>query len=161
MSDLVGSGAFPPIEDLIPHRGTLLLVDRVLDFQGPNAEAEYTPRHDAWYADEAGNMPAWIGIELMAQAVAAHVAMMKRQQGLEPKMGVLLGTRAYRAKAACFTAGQPLSIRVNMVLLDANSGLSAYECSIAAAGCAEVLAEAVLKAYEPHDFKTFLQESMS
>lgn len=160
MSDLTELAAFPPIEDLIPHRGTLLLVDRVVDFAEATAVAEYTPRRDAWYADEAGNMPAWIGIELMAQAVAAHVALMKRQQALEPKMGVLLGTRAYRATAASFMAGEPLTIRVNMVLLDATSGLSAYECAIAYAG-GEPLATAVLKAYEPQDFETFLQESMS
>lgn len=147
--------AIPPIEALIPHRGTMLLLDRIVDFDSEAAVGECTPRTDAWYAEgNAPGMPAWIGLELMAQTIAAHVSLAKRRQGLAPKLGVLLGTRAYRAETAVFAAGQPLRVRVNCLLSDA-TGLGAYECAIE--GEQGVLATAVLKVFEPEDASLLLQ----
>jgi len=148
---------FPPIEELIPHRGTLLLLDRVIVFSDVAAEAEYTPRRDAWYADAEGNMPAWIGIEVMAQAIAAHVSLLKRQHGMPVKMGALLGTRSYRSAAACFPAGKSLHIRAELVLSDP-SGLGAYDCTISQEKLP--FAQAVLKVYEPEDFTAFVQGNL-
>lgn len=151
---------YPAIEALIPHRGTMLLLDRVLEFAGETAVAEYTPGAggDAWYADETGAMPAWMGIELMAQTVAAHVALSKRQQGLPPKMGALLGTRRYESSVASFAAGDALRIRVRLLLRDA-SGLGAYDCAIERAGV--TLATATLKVFEAEDFESFVEGSRS
>jgi predicted hotdog family 3-hydroxylacyl-ACP dehydratase len=147
---------FPPIEELIPHRGTMLLIDRVIEFADGKAVADYSPRQDAWYADDCGNMPAWIGIELMAQTVAAHVALLRRRDDIAPKMGALLGTRAYRSSARSFAAGGTLRIRAELVLSDP-SGLGAYACCIEADG--KPLATALLKVYEPENFELFVQES--
>ena len=155
--ETTAAAGLPPIEDLIPHRGTMLLLDRVLEFFEEEAVAEYTPQPAAWYADDNGNMPAWIGIELMAQTIAAHVALLKRQKGLSPKMGALLGTRSYQSSASTFAAGTVLRIRVQLVLRD-DGGLGAYECSIGAD--ATQLATAILKVYEPDDFATFVQGRM-
>lgn len=144
----------PPIEDLIPHRGTMLLLDRVTAFSPEMAVAEYMPRRQAWYVDVNGNMPAWIGIELMAQAIAAHVALMKRRDGLPAKMGVLLGTRSFRSVPPWFDAGSLLQIRADMVLLDPG-GLGAYDCRIMHEG--QTLATSTLKVYEPENFEIFMQ----
>ena len=67
------SDSLPPVEALIPHRGTMRLLDRVIGFEEKSAIAEFTPCSTAWYADAAGGMPAWIGIEAMAQTVAVLV----------------------------------------------------------------------------------------
>lgn len=146
----------PPIEDILPHRGSMLLLDRVIDADAENAWTEYTPRREAWYADPDGNMPAWIGIELMAQAVAAQVSLLKRREGLPLKLGALLGTRRYTSSCHVFLADTPLRIHAKMILCDAN-GLGAYECCIDSQG--KQLASANLKVYEPDDFQTFLQTS--
>jgi predicted hotdog family 3-hydroxylacyl-ACP dehydratase len=154
---LAMANSFPPIEVLIPHRGTMLLLDRVVDFRDEMAIAEYTPRREAWYVDAAGDMPAWIGIELMAQTVAALVALSKQREGLPLKMGVLLGSRRYRASAACFASGRALRIRAEMRLRDPG-GMGAYECAIESGG--KALATAMLKVYEPDDFNLFVQGSL-
>jgi predicted hotdog family 3-hydroxylacyl-ACP dehydratase len=146
----------PPIEHLLPHRGTMLLLDRVVDFAGASAATEYVPRPDAWYADEEGNMPAWIGIELMAQTVATHVGLLKRAEGSPPKHGALLGTRSYRSAVPSFQAGEKLRICATMRFRDA-SGLGAYDCNIARGG--EEIATATVKVFEPEDFQSFLQGS--
>ena len=145
---------FPLVEELLPHRGTMLLVDRVCDFSDDSALVEFTPRADGWYADESGAMSAWIGIELMAQAIAVHVALDKRRYGLPVKMGALLGTRSYRPSQPVFAADQPLLIRAKMLLRD-ESGMGAYACSIESAG--QCLALATLKVYELEDFRRFVQ----
>ncbi|MEO8409081.1 MAG: hotdog family protein [Propionivibrio sp.] len=162
MNMMTPGARMPPIEDLLPHRGTMLLLDRVTDFDTESASAEYRPRRDAWYADADGHMPAWIGIELMAQTIAAHVGLLKRAAGAPPRQGVLLGARRYVASRAAFAADEVLCIRSKVVLSDAG-GLGAYECRIDAsdASGSEALATATLKVFEPDDFQTFLQASQA
>jgi predicted hotdog family 3-hydroxylacyl-ACP dehydratase len=144
----------PPIDEILRHRGTMLLLDRIIESTINSAIAEYIPRPDAWYADSEGEMPGWVGIEMMAQTVAAHVGMMKRKTGLPPKQGVLLGTRRYTSSVSRFIANKPLRIYVNMVYSD-DSGLGAYECHIRSED--DELASAMLKLYEPGDFDSFLK----
>ena len=88
---------FPPIEDLLPHRGNMLLLTRMLAADEERATCEAVPDAQAWYAEADGTMPAWVGIELMAQAIAAHVALIARRAGKSPRPGVVLGTRAYKS----------------------------------------------------------------
>lgn len=149
--------ALPAIEELLPHRDTMLLLDRVTGFKDATTTAEYTPRRSAWYADARGHMPAWIGIELMAQTVAAHVGLTKRLVGEPPKMGALLGTRSYRSAVPHFKVNETLLICATMVYRDA-SGLGAYDCAIA--GQDTELATATLKVFEPEDFQSFMNGSL-
>jgi predicted hotdog family 3-hydroxylacyl-ACP dehydratase len=99
-------------------------------------------------------MPAWIGIELMAQAIAAHVGLVKRSEGKPVSPGVLLGTRRFAPALAAFPAGQPLQVATAISFRD-ESGLAAYDCRIESAG--KVLVEATLKVFEPADFDAFLR----
>ncbi|MBS0545694.1 MAG: hotdog family protein [Proteobacteria bacterium] len=154
----MNGATLPPVEALLPHRGTMLLIDRVLAFAGDTASAECTPRPDAWYADGAGAMPAWIGIELMAQTVAAHVGLRKRSEGVPPKQGALLGTRRYTSTEPAFAAGHALRIDSTMIYRDV-SGLGAYDCRITCDGVE--VATATLKVFEPDDFDAFVQGSLS
>jgi predicted hotdog family 3-hydroxylacyl-ACP dehydratase len=148
----------PSIEDVLPHRGNMLLIDCLIEFNNESTIAEYSPKSDAWYLDAEGNMPAWIGIELMAQTVAAHVGVLKRCEGKPQKNGVLVGTRRYRSSIPSFASNVPLRICVAIAYQDP-SGLAAYDCNIT---CSDnILAEATVKVFEPDDFQTFLQESLS
>ena len=103
-------------------------------------------------------MPSWIGIELMAQAIAAHVGLVARSRGKPPKAGVLLGTRQYRASQPRFAAGAELMISARLTYRD-ESGLGAYDSAIALNG-AEV-ATASVNVYEPPDFAAFLKQQVA
>ena len=135
----------------------MLLIDRVVAWDAQHAVVAATPRADAWYA-EHGAMPSWIGLELMAQAIAAHVGLVARSHGNPPKAGVLLGTRRYRAKQAHFAADAELVITARMTFRD-ESGLGSYDSTITH-GDAE-LATARVTVYEPLDFATFLREQLA
>ncbi|MCC7005163.1 MAG: beta-hydroxyacyl-ACP dehydratase [Ottowia sp.] len=145
----------PPIEDLLPHRGTMLLLERVLAFTPTETRTETTPNPLAWYADTQGNMPAWIGIELMAQTIAAHVGLQKRRLNHPPKQGVLLGTRHYHCTPPSFAGGQTLYIHAALIYQD-ESGLAAYQCHITQQDKVPI-AHAALKVFEPTDFQVFHQ----
>lgn len=145
----------PPIEELLPHRGTMLLLDAVNDWDAESATASAPVRADAWYAEPEG-MPARIGIELMAQTIAAHVGLVARSRGAAPKHGVLLGTRAYQVTMTHFPAGESLTVTTHLILRDA-SGLGAYDCSIQRHG--QTVATATIKVFEPEDFAAFLAQA--
>jgi predicted hotdog family 3-hydroxylacyl-ACP dehydratase len=147
--------ALPPIEALVPHRDAMLWLTRLVTAENDAVEAEAIVPYDAWYLDEDGGMPGWLGIELMAQALSAHVGLRGWLAGEPPKPGVLLGCRAYRACAACYPAGTALSVKASVVYRD-ESGFGAYDCTISAGG--RELASATLKVYEPTDFAAFLHE---
>ncbi|HET7364951.1 MAG TPA: beta-hydroxyacyl-ACP dehydratase [Burkholderiales bacterium] len=135
----------------------MLLVERVVAWDAQHAVVAATPKGDAWYSEE-GTMPSWIGIELMAQAIAAHVGLVARSHGKPPKAGVLLGTRQYRALEPRFKAGSEILITARLTYRD-ETGLGAYDSTIALNG-AEV-ATASVNVYEPPDFAAFLKQQVA
>ena len=146
----------PEITDVVPHRGMMVLLDRLIDESAEHVRAEYTPKTNAWYADADGNMPGWFGIELMAQVIAAHAGLDARRKGGKPKIGFLLGTRRYKAGSRNFRAGVPLTITARLSFREEN-GLGAYECSIQDGK--QELASATIKAFEPPDITGFMKDN--
>jgi predicted hotdog family 3-hydroxylacyl-ACP dehydratase len=71
---------------------------------------------------------------------------------------VLLGTRSYQAHLSAFARDAQLDIGVREVLRG-EEGHGAYECTIGYNG--ERYAEAIIKVYQPHDFQTFIEGSVS
>lgn len=151
------SAVLPPIDRILPHRGTMLLLDGVSAHDDETLSAYASVRGDAWYADESGAMPAWIGIELMAQGVAAHIALLAMRDGGDARPGVLLGTRSYAAHRSAFARDAKLTIDVQQVLRS-DEGHSAYECTIDHDGVR--CADAVIKVFQPRDFQTFIEGSI-
>ena len=139
----------PPIEELLPHRYGMLLVDRVLAWDPASATVSATPSAEGWYA-EPGGMPSRLGIELMAQAIAAHVSIVAWSKGEPPKKGVLLGARAYRATRPYFAVGSELIVKATRAFSD-DTGMGAYDCTIENAAKARILV------FEPPDFEAFIK----
>jgi predicted hotdog family 3-hydroxylacyl-ACP dehydratase len=155
MTSRLAAGTFPAIEQLLPHRGTMLLLDRILGSDDNCIEAERAVPDTGWYLDDAGRMPAWIGIELMAQAIAAHVSLCALLRGEAPKCGVLLGCRDYRATVDAVSPGERLRITARLCYRD-ESGFAAYDCAIENQG--GTLAHAGLKVFQPSDFDAFMRQ---
>ncbi|WP_233850892.1 hotdog family protein [Paraburkholderia sp. HD33-4] len=147
-----------PIDAIIPHRGSMLLLDAIDTFADTTLSAFANVDPHAWYADAAGAMPAWIGIELMAQAIAAHIALVAMRGGGHARPGVLLGSRSYQAMQPVFPSGARLRVDVSE-LLRSESGHSAYECTIDDGDTR--CAEAVIKVFQPPDFQSFIEGSVS
>lgn len=161
LTDAVHAEAEIPVRavhDVLPHRGTMLLIDAITRCTESAIEVTATARRDAWYADGDGAMPAWIGIELMAQAIAAHVGLVAMHAGGRARPGVLLGTSGYRAHRHAFGTGAALRIGARE-LLRSDEGHGAYECTIHIGDAC--CAEAVVKVYQPDDFQSFIEGSFN
>lgn len=146
------------ITDILPHRDTMLWQDTVLGHDTQKVTCSYRIPAAAWYLDAQAAMPAWLGIEVMAQAVAAHVALTAIGEGRPAKRGALLGSRDFSSRLAAFPAGSTLRTTALMEFRD-DSGLGAYQCAIHIGD--ECVASATLKVYEPNDFEQFLAAGAS
>jgi len=118
-----------PLAELIPHAGDMILIDRVLAFDDEQIQTCLTVRADGLFNEPDGSLPAWVGIELMAQSVAAYAGCQARTRGEAVKLGFLLGSRKFECNVAHFPAGSQLNIHAVRSLQD-DSGMGVFECSL-------------------------------
>ena len=123
------SETFPPATELLPHRGRAALIDKVLeDTQDSIRVSAHITPENPYFVPGLG-VPVWVGIELMAQAIAAHTGLGARREQKPPRAGMLLGTRRFEASAAYFPAGSELEVRAQRDFGD-DGGLAACACTI-------------------------------
>lgn len=143
-----------PIAELIPHAGDMILIDQVLRFGDEDIEIQLTVRDGNLFSQADGSLPAWVGIELMAQSVAAYAGCQARQLGEPVELGFLLGTRNYQCSVERFPAGTVLHIHASRSLQDDN-GMGVFECHLQGPG---IQAEARLNVFRPPQPAVYLQE---
>jgi predicted hotdog family 3-hydroxylacyl-ACP dehydratase len=131
------------VEDLLPHSGIMVLVNRVIEFDEENMVTEVIVRDDGLFGD-GNTVPAWLGIEYMAQTIAALGGMKRRLAGKPLNLGFLLGTRRYVCNVGTFAVGSILTVSIKQLVED--QGLGVFDCRISAAG---VSASAKLNVYQP------------
>lgn len=119
------------IAALIPHSGCMVLLDRIIDFDEHTLSAELLVRADGLLGDDQ-TVPAWAGIEYMAQAVAAYVGIQSKLAGKPIQLGFLLGTRLYSSNATAFDVGTVLTIQVKNIIQDGKLGV--FDCTIHGTG---------------------------
>ncbi len=132
-----------PIHELLPHEPPMVLLDRILSYEESKLVTEITIRPGIPFYDEDG-VPGWIGIEYMAQSVAAHAGVQARLRDAPPSVGFLLGTRAYVCSVTQFPLGARLKILVEPLFEEL--GLAAFSC------CIEIgspIASAMINVYQP------------
>ena len=132
-----------PVAQLLPHGSEMTLLDRLVEYSPQRSVATVTIREGSHFA-EGGGVPAWVGIEYMAQTIAAHAGFEARLRGEPPAIGFLLGTRSYVSELAMFPLGATLTISVEPLVTE--SRLGAFRCAIA---CDGVVATAVVNTYQP------------
>ena len=138
---------WPPhaMDDWVPHRGALSLLDGVESCDEHRIVAHVRVPSTGVFATAEG-VPAWVGIEYMAQAVAAWSGRRARAGGGSPRIGYLLGSRRYEAAVPLFEAGARLQVFAECELMGEN-GLGMFDCRVEQDG--RVLASGRLSVYEP------------
>jgi len=117
-----------PMDAWLPHRGRMRLIDSVERCDGDTIACSALVRHDGLFV-EADGLPAWIGIELMAQAAAAWAGARARAGGGAPRAGFLVGVRRYDAHSPWFPVGATLGVTATCAAAGDN-GLSVFDCTI-------------------------------
>lgn len=141
------------IETLVPHKGVMCLLDRVLDYGDDWVTTEAVVAEDNLFLTEHG-LPGWVGIEYMAQSISALAGIREIEKGEEVKIGFLLGTRKYTVNTSHFPLGCVLRITAREVLLGAN-GLGAFDCVLEAGS---YRAEANLNVFQPGNVQDFFRD---
>ena len=67
-----------PLAELLPHAGDMILIEQVLAFDEEQIETRLSVKAGGLFNREDGSLPAWVGIELMAQSVAAYAGCRAR-----------------------------------------------------------------------------------
>jgi predicted hotdog family 3-hydroxylacyl-ACP dehydratase len=131
------------VAELLPHAGKMVLLNQVIEFDEDTMLAEVIVRNDGLFGD-GGTVPAWLGIEYMAQTIAALGGIKRRLEGKPLNLGFLLGTRRYECNVGSFAVGSLLTVSVKRLMQD--QGLGVFACRITAEG---ILATGNLNVYQP------------
>lgn len=150
------SPALPDVHTLVPHSGLMVLLDRVRAIDEESLLAEVDIEEDTLFCD-GREVGAWIGVEYMAQAIAAHAGYHARLRGEPVKVGFLLGARRYECSYSGFAVGSTLRIRI-LRALQGENGLAAFDCRIDASDDLDAtpLAKATITVFQPDDVNEFL-----
>lgn len=135
----------PPVADLIPHDGHMVLLSEVLEHSEEETvcSLEIGPGP---FMDPSGRVGAWIGIELMSQCVAAHGGLLAYAVGEAPKIGLLLGSRRVRLLRGHYEAGEKMIARA-VPVWGKEEGLVAFDCTLTCATTGDLYAEGRLNCF--------------
>lgn len=147
--------ALIPVDELVPHAGDMVLIDQVLDCGENTLSARVVVTPGGLFDNADGSMPAWLGLELMAQSIAAWAGWHARQEQRAVQLGFLLGTRNYTCDIDRFPAGMELRVDIERSLQD-DSGIAVFDCRIHGPA---LLASARVNVFQPADAARYLQES--
>lgn len=144
-----------PIEELLPHAGNMVLIDRIIEYGGGAAVSTVKVAADSLFFDAKINgIHAAIGIEWMAQTIAAVAGIYALQNSRPVQIGFLLGTRRYEPSKNVFGLGEEYIVRVNQLYREDN-GLGAFEGSIHLKD--QLVAESKLNVFAPDNVEEFLK----
>lgn len=142
--------AFPPIASLVPHSGPMCLLDAVLEHSRERTLCSVDPARSGVFAADDGRVPAWLGLEYMAQCIAAHGGLAARASGEPPGPGLMLGSRRLAFAVDWFAPGEPLLVSARHHR--GETGLVAFDCDVRLAPDCEPLVAGRVNVYIVDDW---------
>jgi len=118
-----------PAAEFVLHREPMLLLDRLVDVGPGFALCEWQVLESNSFTVPGFGIPAYVGIEYMAQCIAVYAGARARVRGLSPPLGFLLGTRHYRAEMKYFGVGVTYRLECRELIRD-DEGMGSYDCQI-------------------------------
>ncbi len=142
------------LPDVLPHGPGMLLLDRIAGYTGDTLSCEVDVKPDTKFCDGHA-VPAWVGLEYMAQTLGAYTGISRLQDGKPVQLELLLGSRAYECAVPAFPVGSTLVVIARLLFWD-DDGVCAFACEIREQG--RLLATAEVKGFEPEDIEPFLHQ---
>ncbi len=144
------------ITEYIPHSGKMVLIQEIIRINETMIECSINPVKSSHFCQKGGNLPSWIALEYMAQAIGAYVGWHDKQNGLAIKLGFLLGCRKLILNDDFFIENGSYFVEAELVFKDANLG--SFKCIVYEYNKEKIIAEAVVNVYQPNDIEEFLKE---
>lgn len=142
--------------EYLPHQPPMVLIDDLIESGENYAVSRLLIKSTTPFVTAQG-LPAWVGIELMAQTVSLFAGVRGKRHGLPPRIGFLLGTRRYQSSCAFFPLNSELTISAKELYFG-EAKLGVFECKIESV-VGTVTAN--LNVYEPPDLELVLKEQQA
>jgi predicted hotdog family 3-hydroxylacyl-ACP dehydratase len=143
-----------PVEELVPHSPPMVLLDRILQYDDILLTAGITISATSMFYESAiDGVPAWIGIEYMAQAISAFSGLRARERNIPVKLGLLLGSRKILLHEKVLRCGELYTVSVRQLVWDP-SGLANFEGQIFLGS--QLCVEARINVFESDNIKTMI-----
>jgi predicted hotdog family 3-hydroxylacyl-ACP dehydratase len=136
----------------------MLLLERLVETTEKTSTCEVTITPHTLFL-EAEGVPAYVGLEYMAQAIAAHGGYVSYRAGEPVALGLLLGTPKWHSACRTFALGQTLRIHVRHIWGDAQ--LLRFHCTIIDAATGQLLQQADVNVFKPADAQQYLRRERS
>lgn len=116
-----------PIDDLLYHARPMILIDEVeaYDAETIRTITEITAQSPFLEGDR---VPAYVGIEYMAQSIAAYSGIKALGEGGQVKIGYLASARNMTLQTAGYKIGEKLEIEAKLVYDEAP--MAVFDCQI-------------------------------
>ena len=143
----------PDITELIPHRGSMLLIDRIIRWGNAAdgtppflyAESDITTQH-VFFDTELGGVPSFIGFEFMAQSAAA-LGRLLAPSDVPPALGMIAGVSKLDSPLPLFPPCCTVRTEVTQDFSDGGTVLFSGACIVIAAdGTEQCAVQATLTA---------------
>lgn len=122
--------SLPALADILPHRGRAALLDHVEHHDDMETACVVEIESSAWLHRAEGDVPAWVGIEFMAQCIAAREGCIAHTEGRTLAPGFLVRARRVRFQRPAFRPGEVLRIHARRLRGRPGLGAMTYACGI-------------------------------
>ena len=136
-----GAEGVVSLEAVLPHSHPMILLDEIVRIDATSMQSKVRIAEDAMFYQPPVGVPSYVGIEYIAQTVAAHAGVAALEQGDRVRVGFLLGTRRYACRVPYFPLGALLTVRVSSLFLAPH--ISKFSGTILGAGTGELASCAV------------------
>jgi len=133
----------------------MILLDRMIDATDTGSICEVTIGPQTLFIEPLG-VPAFVGLEYMAQAVAACGGYKSYLAGEPSTIGFLIGTPELKTYCQFFDCGQTLQIQVTHVW--GENELMQFHCTIQDPLTGKILQQAELTIFKPQNLQSYLHE---
>ncbi|MBU2871628.1 hotdog family protein [Colwellia sp. E2M01] len=146
------------IEQLLPHRAPMILLDSLESFCENTATCSHLITEQSLLFDSnLQGVPSYVGIEYMAQSIAAYANANELVNNRSVQIGFLVSSRKFKCDYSVFPLGMALTINVKKLYKD-ESGLSAFDCEIY--NNDTEIASARINVFQPENPSQFLAEQL-
>ena len=120
----------PPVEDLVPHRGESLMLDRVLEHDGESTVARVVVSDCNYLKSARGSIAPWIALEYMSQCIAAHESLLVSGAGGSRTPGYLTSAIGVRLHRSRFEVGEKLRVATRRARGRPGLGVVSHFCAV-------------------------------
>lgn len=146
------------VADYLPHRDPMILISRILAYCDDNLLSETVISEQSAYFDPTQQLvPNYVGIEYMAQTIAALAGVEAKANNLPICIGFLLGSRKLEMNTQGFKLGERYHTRVTR-LYQEDTRLAVFDCQILHQD--QVVASANVNVFQPQDAQAYISQSV-